>query len=188
MAACWCRRGFRAPACWVIRPHGSVLVPPGFPRASVSQLMWQYALRTQADLLPPHYRTQPLYFRRAPRLKHRQLRDAHLLLLRELDAHPGMTFYQLQESTGMGAESLGRHLSALYVVGSITSNRLRAVGGAGRKGTEDSRPAGSSMFLSEMDPAVIAEAMRRPPAEDRTVPAPLMPDRTVPAPLMPDRD
>ena len=113
-------------ASWTVRPHGGVLIPAGWPRATISQLMWQYAQRTQRDLLPPHYRGKPLYFRRPPRLAQRQMKDAHLLLMRELVAQPGMTFADLQQATGLGAVPLARCLSALYVVGSITSNPRRA--------------------------------------------------------------
>src|SRR5690606_17232667 len=45
---------------WCIRDRGAVAIPHDYPRVSVSQLMWQYAQRTQRDLLPPHYRQQKL--------------------------------------------------------------------------------------------------------------------------------
>jgi hypothetical protein len=176
-----------AEASWCIRDHGAVKIPAAFPRSSVSQLMWQYALRTQRDLLPPHYRQQPLYFRRPPKLPQRQLRDAHLLLLRELVAQPGLTFEQLQQTTGLTEVPLARHLSALYVVGSITANPRRADGRA-RHPADDSAPAtGGSVFLSELDPTAFTAALRGPQGThyDRTAPAPLVTDRTLPAPLMP---
>ena len=106
---------------------------PGMPEpmksVSMSQLMWQYSTRTQADLLPRHYRTDLLYFRRAPRLPQRMLEDAHLLLIRELARGPA-GFDALQRRTGIAAMQLARHLAALYFVGSITSNPKRA--GPGR--------------------------------------------------------
>jgi hypothetical protein len=157
-------------ATWCIRDHGAVLIPADFARTSVSQLMWQYALRTHRQLLPPHYRHQPLYFRRPPRLAQRQLRDAHLLLLRELAAEPGLNFEQLQQSTGLAEGALCRHLSALYVVGSITANPKRASGG-GRSDARDSDPAASSVFTSELEPN--AAELRR---SDLTAPAPLLPE------------
>jgi hypothetical protein len=165
-----------------------VKVPGNWPRSSVSQLMWQYALRTQRDLLPPHYRNQPLYFRRPPRLPQRQLRDAHLLLLRELVAQPGMNFQQLQQATGLAEGPLARHLAALYVVGSITANARRAEGGSPRRPIEDSAPGtAGSVFLSELDPAAFTAALRQQGGlEDRTAPAPLVADRTMPAPLLRD--
>lgn len=176
-----------ASATWCIRDYGAVVIPNNFTRSSVSQTMWQYALRTQRDLLPPHYRLQPLFFRRPPRLKHNQLRDAHLLLLRELDAHPGMTFDQLQQATGLAEAPLARHLSALYVVGSITANPRRAHG-AGKRAPEDSGPGAGSVFTSELDASAFHEALRRSTslASDRTAPAVLLPERTAPAPLTRD--
>ena len=175
-----------ASATWCIRDHGAVLIPTTFARASVSQLMWQYALRTRRDLLPPHYRLQPLFFRRPPRLRNNQLKDAHLLLLRELDSSPGMVFQQLQQATGLGEIPLARHLAALYVVGSITTNPRRASDPTRRAG-EDSRPSVGSVFVSELDASAFHEALRSPATSDRTAPAPLRPDLTGPAPLMPMR-
>jgi hypothetical protein len=161
-------------ASWCIRDHGAVLVPPSFPRVSVSQLMWQYAQRTERDLLPPHYRAQPLYFRRPPRLPQRQLKDAHLLLMRELVAQPGMGFEQLQQSTGLADKPLARCLSALYVVGSITANHKRATG-VGRD-SKDSVPSVQSVFTSMIDPNSRPPDLPRRSVSDMTAPAPLLPD------------
>jgi hypothetical protein len=123
---------------WIKQP-GPVAVPEGFARLSLSELMWQFALRTQRDLLPPHYRTVMLYYRRAPRLPQHWLRDAHLLLLREL-AGSCATFGELHSRTGLRPGELARHLAALYMVGSITSNPRRAAAQAIRRteGTGDS--------------------------------------------------
>ncbi|HET8747141.1 MAG TPA: hypothetical protein VFM98_16200 [Ramlibacter sp.] len=139
-------------ATWCVREHGAVMIPVNWPRASISQLMWQYAQRSRRDLLPPHYRTKPLFFRRPPRLAQRQLRDAHLLLMRELVAQPGMDFEALQQSTGMGDGALARCLSALYVVGSITSNPRRASAAANlAAAVRDPAPSKQSLFESVMD-------------------------------------
>jgi hypothetical protein len=163
-----------AEASWCIRDHGGVMIPSSYPRTSVSQLMWQFAQRTQRDLLPPHYREHALYFRRPPRLPQRHLKDAHLLLMRELVSHPGMNFRGLQQSTGLGEDALGRYLSALYVVGSVTSNAKRASGGARAR---DSQPAAEqSVFVSVLDSVPRPSELRRPAALDMTAPAPLLPD------------
>lgn len=168
-----------AGASWCIRDHGGVVIPPQYTRASVSLLMWQYAQRTRRDLLPPHYRSQKLFFRRPPRLPQRQLRDAHLLLMRELSAHPGMDFAELQQSTGLGDEQLARFLSALYVVGSITSNPKRATGAGPRlPGSRDSAPAASNQSgfnYSMLEPSRPPD-LHRAAANDMTAPAPLLPD------------
>ncbi|HVE54442.1 MAG TPA: hypothetical protein VNB23_13770, partial [Ramlibacter sp.] len=164
-----------AEASWIVRDHGAVAIPSNYARISVSQLMWQYAQRTARDLLPPHYRSQKLFFRRPPRLPQRQLRDAHLLLMRELSEHPGMDFAELQQATGLGEAQLVRYLSALYVVGSITSNPKRATGaGARLPGGRDSGPDQSAFNYSMLEPS-------RPPdtrgvVYDKTAPAPLLPD------------
>jgi hypothetical protein len=139
-------------ASWSVRNHGGVLIPVNWPRASVSQLMWQFAQRSQRDLLPPHYRTKALFFRRPPRLAQRMLKDAHLLLMRELVTHPGMGFAELQDATGLADEPLARCLSALYVVGSITSNPKRASAAAHlAAAVRDSAPPDRSLFESVLE-------------------------------------
>lgn len=166
-----------AEAGWLMRDHGKVAIPANYPRLSVSQLMWQYAQRTRSDLLPPHYRDQKLYFRRPPRLPQRQLRDAHLLLMRELAERPGMDFAELQQATGLGQPQLARCLSALYVVGSITSNpkRASAVGTRLPGSTGASSATDQSMFnYSMLNPSCPPEV--RKPQLDKTAPAPLLPE------------
>lgn len=166
-----------ADASWLIRDHGSVVIPTAYPRTSVSQLMWQYAQRTERDMLPPHYRSQPLFFRRPPRLPQRQLKDAHLLLMRELSAKPGMAFGELQQSTGLGDKSLARCLSALYVVGSITANPKRAPGAVGRGAVSGTgTPSAQSAFHSVMDTTPRPGHLLRAMSTDMTAPAPLLPD------------
>jgi hypothetical protein len=160
-------------ASWCIRDHGAVAIPASYHRSSVSHLMWQYAQRTERDLLPPHYRTHPLYFRRPPRLPQRQLKDAHLLLMRELLARPGMDFDGLQQASGLAAGALARCLSALYVVGSITANPKRALA--------SSLPSGVPGDGESSLPNSLIESAPRPfparPVSDLTAPLPLMPDR-----------
>jgi hypothetical protein len=161
-------------ATWCVREHGAVMIPVNWPRASVSQLMWQYAQRTRRDLLPPHYRSKPLFFRRPPRLAQRQLRDAHLLLMRELVAHPGMSFEALQQSTGLADEPLARCLSALYVVGCITSNPRRASAAANlAAAVRDPAPAKQSIFESVMDTGPRPSELGPRAALDLTAPLPL---------------
>jgi hypothetical protein len=163
-------------ASWCIRDHGGVVIPANYPRASVSQVMWQYAQRTQRDLLPPHYRTQALYFRRPPRLSQKQMKDAHLLVMRELVAHPGMNFNGLQQATGMGDEQLARVLSTLYVVGSITSNPKRAMAGGRTAPVREATASEQSVYFSVMDSTPRPSDLRPSPANDLTAPLPLMPD------------
>lgn len=148
-------------------------VPDNFARASLSQLMWQYALRTQRDVLPRHYRTGLLYFRRAPRLQQRLMKDSHLLVMRELMMKPG-TFAELAQRCGMDEPRLARKLAALYLVGSITSNPKRAARIAPRATDPDSLPN------SHLNPEVLA------PSEVTAGSTLTQSDLTAPAPLRPD--
>lgn len=152
----------------------AVPIPPQFVRTSLSQLIWQYAVRTQRDILPTHYRKGLLYFRRPPRLPQRMLKDAHLLLMRELALEP-MSFAALMRQTGMDDVALSRSLAALYFVGAVTANPKRAA--------VNHRPVAMAQPESANGPH------SGPPSSPDTVvplPTPRVPrfiDRTVPAGL-----
>jgi hypothetical protein len=157
------------------RRSGALEIPEHFARASLAELMWQYAVRTQRDVLPKHYRTSPLYFRRAPRLPQRLLKDSQLLVMRELLLAPA-TFGELQQRCGLDEMRLTRDLSALYFVGSITSNPKRAAQPAARLGADTSSPGSLPSGLDSVDPSELAFVpRRRPPASDLTAPAPIWP-------------
>jgi hypothetical protein len=152
-------------------------IPEDFVTSSLSQLMWQYCLRTQRDLLPRHYRRGLLYFRRPPRLPQRVVRDSHLLLMRELATAPA-TFETLRLRTGMPAAQLAHDLAALYFVGSITSNVKRAGPCSNGRRGEDTDGGLHSVSPSGVDSELPAAAHRphRPlTAHDLTAPAPLVP-------------
>ncbi|MDB5872261.1 MAG: hypothetical protein JWQ07_1703 [Ramlibacter sp.] len=152
-------------------------IPEDLVPTSMSQLMWQYSLRTQRDLLPRHYRTGPLYFRRPPRLPSRMLRDSHLLLLRELAAGPA-SFEALQQSTGLRPLQLARDLAALYFVGAITSNPKRAAPSNALRRHEDTESAQGphSSLPSGLDSVLPGDAPRSAPIpSDLTAPAPMGP-------------
>lgn len=159
-------------AIWTAHPAADDGIPDNFVQASLSQLMWQYALRTSRDLLPRHYRLGLLYFRRPPRLPQRMLRDSHLLLLRELAVTPA-TYADLQLSTGLSDDDLAHDLAALYLVGAITANARRA--GTARLGSRrpdapdsvNSVPSGMRSQAGAMSAATPAQF------NDLTAPAPL---------------
>ncbi|MEJ6024156.1 hypothetical protein [Ramlibacter sp. PS4R-6] len=146
-------------------------MPENFVHSSLSQLMWQYALRTQRDVLPRHYRTGLLYFRRAPRLPQSLLKDSHLLVMRELVLAPG-TFADLMQRCGMDDARLARELAALYFVGSITSNPKRAA-------RAPNEPSTRSHLVTVPDSEAPADSkpLRQVGLYDLTAPAPLRPDR-----------
>jgi hypothetical protein len=165
-------------AIWVRWP-GPSDIPESFVRTSLSELMWQYAVRTTRDVLPRRYRTGLLYFRRVPRLPQRLLTDSHLLLIRELATAPG-TFADLQQRTGMGAGPLARTLAALYLVGTVTSNVKRASVTQPMQGTQDEEPSQGlqhSVVPSGLGPdsQPPGQAMRRHGLADFTVPIPMGP-------------
>lgn len=159
-----------AGAAWSARPASAAYFPEDFARASMSQLMWQYAVRSREDLLPHRYRLGPIYYRRAPRLLHRLLKDSHLLLLRELATGPS-SFTELQRSCGLTASDLGHSLAALYLVGAITSSARRARSVSGSRLPLKTNPTQSvvpsGLTLDSEPPAM---PMGR---ADPTVPAPL---------------
>jgi hypothetical protein len=106
----------------------------------------------------------------------RQLKDAHLLIIRELAANPGMNFVGLQQATGLGAEPLSRVLSALYVVGSITSNPKRAAAVGPRLPADVTCGSTQGAFHSELDSAPRTSDLPSHPVNDMTAPVPLMRD------------
>jgi hypothetical protein len=165
-------------AIWVRQP-GPVPIPESFVRTSLSELMWQYAIRTSRDVLPTRYRSRLLYFRRPPRLPQRLLTDSHLLLMRELSIGAG-TFADLQQRTGMGAAPLARVLAALYLVGSITSNAKRASVTHAAAAAEDAEPSQGiqhSIVPSAIDSdlAQTGHSGRRHGLQDFTLPIPIGP-------------
>jgi hypothetical protein len=111
-------------AQWLPRPSSAAFIPPSFEVTTISELLWLYARRAEADLLPARYQSSRIYFRRPPKLAQRQLGDDHLHVMRELLACPS-TFVDLQQRTGLGAVQLSRTLAALYLTGSITCSRHR---------------------------------------------------------------
>jgi DNA-binding transcriptional ArsR family regulator len=100
-------------------------VPQNFARASLALLMWRYVSRSPRDLLPVRYRTGSIYFRRPPRIDPVLVDEEHLLVMRELAIRPA-SYDELKARLDMQDVVLARTLAALYYVGSITANRLRA--------------------------------------------------------------
>ena len=128
-------------------------------------------VRTQRALLPRHYHSGLIYYRRPPRLPQQYLTDSHLLVMRGLMLQPA-TVKELQQRCGMGDERMARELAALYFVGTVTSNAKRAAPAAARPA--DSESSGPSNL--NLDSLAPAEVQPRSPQPDLTAPAPLRPD------------
>lgn len=159
-------------ADWIGQPSSGKTIPENFVRTSLSQLMWQFAVRTKKDLLPQHYRRAQLYFRRSPRVAHRLLKDTHLVLIRELALAPG-SFEELQDRTGMGQAVMARALAALYFVGGVTSNPKRAAPSRGGP-TDGVASSQHSLAPSQLEAdSVLSPSGAGRRYADRTAPAPL---------------
>ncbi len=125
-------------ARWDRRPLAARTIPEHFLPNSLSQLRWIYAQRTRREVLPPRYRSKPVYFRHAPDVPLRWLRDSQLVLLREL-SRGASTFLSLQRCTGLSEVQLSRDLASLYFAGSVTTTPDKA--GTGSFGSQEAAPA-----------------------------------------------
>jgi hypothetical protein len=112
-------------AQWDKRPIGARDMPESFVRTSLAQLTWAYVRRTDRNLLEARYRAEMIYYRHAPRVPLRWLRDSQLMLLRELSAEPG-TLEALRQRTGFAVRHMEHDLSCLYYAGAITTTRAKA--------------------------------------------------------------
>lgn len=112
-------------AHWDKRPIGAGNMPERFVRTSLAELTWAYVRRTDRDLLEPRYRAEMIYYRHAPRVPLRWLRDSQLMLLRELSVEPG-TLEALRQRTGFAVRQMEHDLSCLYYAGAITTTRSKA--------------------------------------------------------------
>lgn len=163
-------------AVWARRPELADEIPGHFVQAGLSQVLWEYAMRTTRDLLPAYFNSGPIYWCRPPQLPQRLFRNSHLMIVREL-AHAPISFDALARSTGLPESVLARNLAALRLVGSITHDKKRALRASAQLTTNAARSVEGP--LSE--PFVVALGPRqtaRSPADDKTAPAPLVPQES----------
>lgn len=113
-------------ASWLPRPSSAAFIPGSFQRTTMSELMWDYAVRSTGDLLPARYRVKRIHFRRPPKIPAGLIRDEHLLVMRELVVDAA-SFAELVHRTDLGSQELAQALGALYVTGSITTDERRAL-------------------------------------------------------------
>lgn len=139
-------------AQWAKRPGPADEIPGHFVQVGLSQVLWQYAMRTRRNLLPTYFRTGPIYWCRSPQLPQRLFRDSHLMIGRELAQAPA-TFAELGRRTRLSEAELSRDLAGLRIVGAVTHDRKQAL-------------------RLRMQPPVRAAAGV---TSDMTAPAPLMP-------------
>jgi hypothetical protein len=150
-------------ARWAKRPSGASDLPPDFLRFTPAQFAWAYVRRTDRDLLPPRYASEPVYYRHVPKVPLRWLSDSQLMLLRELCAEPA-TLDTLHRHTSFSLPQIRRDLTCLYYAGSITTTRAKAHAPLGR---QDSQPYSRG---PEYDSLLNGEQSTYP-ASDLTAPA-----------------
>lgn len=112
-------------ADWEGRPGSAGFIPDSFRRTTISEVVWDFALRSTADLLPARYRSSRIYLRRPPKIEPSLIGDDHLLVMRELVVRPA-SFIELVQRTRMDSLRLAHALAALYITGSITTSKRRA--------------------------------------------------------------
>ena len=125
-------------ATWDKRPPSAADVPTGFMKLSLAQLMWNYAMRTERDVLPARYRTHKIHQRRSIGVPVQWLQDEHLLLMSELKV-ASAALDELVMRTGLLPSELSRYLAALYFAGMV-STRQHGGARAGRA-VSDSLPS-----------------------------------------------
>jgi len=135
-------------AQWDRRPPGARDVPEGFVPTSPAQLAWTYVRRTDRDMLPARYRAETIYFRGAPHVPMRWLRDSQLMLLRELSREPG-TLSSLRQHTGFASAQMDHDLTCLYYAGAITTTKTKAKA-SHRTACDNSQPQSSGPGLESL--------------------------------------
>ncbi|GAC1600163.1 MAG: hypothetical protein NVS3B2_02120 [Ramlibacter sp.] len=138
---------------WARRPGLANEIPGHFVQAGLSQVLWQYAMRTQRNLLPTYFRSGPIYWCRPPQLPQRLFSDSHLMIVREL-AHAPISFADLAKRTALPEDVLSRDLAGLRIVGAVTHDRKQAQRAAEIQGT--ARPAGRAALSDMTAPAPLA--------------------------------
>jgi hypothetical protein len=160
------------PAAWQRRPPGAGDIPNSFIKVPVTRLMWIYASRIQADVLPERYRKHVIYLRSLPEIPVSWMHDEHLLLLRELHRHPA-NFDDLLLRTSLGDSGLATALAALYFSGCLTTNPDHA-GKIATQKIKTARQPGAGGPQAVFVPGLRDDDdVHMPPNMDPTAPAPL---------------
>lgn len=162
-------------AVWSRRPGPADEMPSHFVQAGLTQVLWQYAMRTTRNLLPTYFKSGPIYWCRAPALPQRMFNDSHLMIVREL-ANAPVSFSELARRTGLSDALLSRDLAGLRIVGSVTHDRKQALrvkmesAGKGDRGVEGRSPTSPALHAHRR-----SRSVARAVASDMTAPAPLTP-------------
>jgi hypothetical protein len=119
-------------ADWVLRPAGTGRVPPIFHAAPTEEVLWRFATRAEGlEVLPPRYLRLPIYLRRMPRLAAHELSTRQAAALAAL-AKGRRTLRELRAMLDCAEPQICGDLAALYLVGAITCDPMRALGSTHR--------------------------------------------------------
>ena len=144
-------------ADWIVTDGARREPPPAFVRLPLHRVLWNYAVRTAADVLPNRYRERTVYLRRVPRLPPHWFEEGHLLLMRELLQAPA-DHAGLVQRTGWPQALLSHRLAALYYAGGLTTDAESA-----RRAEGAARRALLHLQLDPNDPMDAARARHTPP-------------------------
>lgn len=165
-------------AVWARRPGLADEIPGHFVQAGLTEVLWQYAIRTKRNLLPASFKSGPIYWCRPPQVPPRLFKDSHLVIVREL-AHEPAAFADLTARTGLPSAVLSRDLAALRIVGAITQDKklaqrfdMRPTGVGGRS-LEIPVARHSTESTQRARKISAAAAVSAAAASDRTAPVPL---------------
>jgi len=159
-------------AIWARRPALADEIPGHFVQTGLPQVLWQYAMRTRRNLLPPDMRSGLIYWCRAPQLPQRLFRDSHLTIVRIL-AHAPTSYAVLMQLTGLEDAVLTRDLAALRIVGAITHDRRQA-----QRAAALAAPGTAAILASPGRWRAARSPKQDAPVGDKTAPAPLVPQES----------
>jgi hypothetical protein len=108
-------------ASWRHRPGETAHMPQGFEVFALERLMWVYASRSKAPLLPASYQSEPIYLRRLSVLPQSWLHQDHMAIISLLSQQP-MYLGTLSQQARLSLERLQACLAALYYSGTITTD------------------------------------------------------------------
>ena len=114
-------------AVWLARQPGDGGAGPaaaGFAQASLSEIMWQFAQRSAADVLPEQFTTGVIRLRHSPRVPQTLLKESQAKLLRILAVKATSLNDLLAQNASFNRGQLGRDLAALYFDGAISASHV----------------------------------------------------------------
>jgi hypothetical protein len=109
-------------AHWASR-SAHAFAPEHFQSMSIERLMWDYARRSDRNILPERYSQRMITLRRYPRLSLTAMSEIELALLTLLRDKP-YTLAQLCIKLSMTSDRVSQLLGALYFSGAITTRKL----------------------------------------------------------------